>query len=50
MPVPFEVLIPYGIIIGMFGVTGVGLHVVKTFANDGKRARWNTDRWDKQSR
>ncbi|RJE24808.1 hypothetical protein PHISCL_02828 [Aspergillus sclerotialis] len=47
MPVPFEALIPYGIIVACFGVTGVGLHYVKTFANDGKRARWNTDLWDR---
>ncbi|OQD87556.1 hypothetical protein PENANT_c005G10988 [Penicillium antarcticum] len=43
MGVPFEALLPYGIIIGMFGVTGYGLHYVKRFANDGKKTRWNRD-------
>ncbi|KAJ6089875.1 hypothetical protein N7467_005091 [Penicillium canescens] len=43
MGVPFEALLPYGIIITMFGATGYGLHYVKRFANDGKKARWNRD-------
>ncbi|KAJ5375054.1 hypothetical protein N7517_007060 [Penicillium concentricum] len=47
MGVPFEALLPYGIIMGMFGVTGYGLHYVKRFANDGKKARWNRDLWDR---
>ncbi|KAL4808398.1 hypothetical protein BDV18DRAFT_158497 [Aspergillus unguis] len=47
MGVPFEALLPYGIVVAMFGVTGVGLSVVKTYANDGKKARWNRDLWDR---
>ncbi|OQE96377.1 hypothetical protein PENNAL_c0001G01308 [Penicillium nalgiovense] len=47
MGVPFEALLPYGIIITMFGVSGYGLHYVKRFANDGKKARWNRDLWDR---
>ncbi|PLN85183.1 hypothetical protein BDW42DRAFT_191021 [Aspergillus taichungensis] len=47
MGVPFEALIPYGIIIGMFGVTGIGMGAVKYFSNDGKQARWNRDLWDR---
>ncbi|KAJ5202746.1 hypothetical protein N7449_004825 [Penicillium cf. viridicatum] len=47
MGVPFEALLPYGIIMTMFGVTGYGLHYVKRFANDGKKARWNRDLWDR---
>ncbi|OJJ40639.1 hypothetical protein ASPWEDRAFT_224020 [Aspergillus wentii DTO 134E9] len=47
MGVPFEALIPYGIIVGMFGVTGVGLTAVKYLSNDGKKARWNRDLWDR---
>ncbi|BDD58331.1 hypothetical protein MAP00_003617 [Monascus purpureus] len=50
MGVPFEALIPYGIVVAMIGVTGAGLSVVKHFANDGKKARWNLDTWDRQSR
>ncbi|KAF9888096.1 hypothetical protein FE257_009232 [Aspergillus nanangensis] len=49
MGVPFEALLPYGIMITMFGVTGAGLSAVKYFANDGKKARWNRDLWDRQS-
>ncbi|KAJ5700116.1 hypothetical protein N7455_012006 [Penicillium solitum] len=48
MGVPFEALLPYGIIMTMFGVSGYGLHYVKRFANDGKKARWNQDLWDRQ--
>ncbi|EPS31731.1 hypothetical protein N7539_004607 [Penicillium diatomitis] len=48
MGVPFEALLPYAIITGMFGVTGAGLYVVKRFANDGKKPRWNRDLWDRQ--
>ncbi|KAJ5101670.1 hypothetical protein NUU61_003892 [Penicillium alfredii] len=48
MGVPFETLIPYGIIIGMFTATGAGLYTVKRWANDGKKARWNRDLWDRQ--
>ncbi|KMK54816.1 hypothetical protein Y699_06460 [Aspergillus fumigatus Z5] len=48
MGVPFEALIPYGIIIAMFGVTGAGLTAAKYFGNEGKKARWNKDLWDRQ--
>ncbi|KAG2419568.1 hypothetical protein HFD88_004364 [Aspergillus terreus] len=49
MGVPFEALLPYGIMITMFGVTGAGLTAVKYFSNDGKKARWNRDLWDRVS-
>ncbi|KAJ6008196.1 hypothetical protein N7540_012172 [Penicillium herquei] len=49
MGVPFEALLPYGIIISMFGVTGAGLWVSKRFMNEGKKNRWNSDLWDRQS-
>ncbi|EFQ35460.1 uncharacterized protein GLRG_10604 [Colletotrichum graminicola M1.001] len=48
MPVPFETLIPYGIMIAMFGVTGAGLHVIKGIQNGGKKPRWGLDQWDRQ--
>jgi hypothetical protein len=48
MGVPFEALLPYGIILGMFGLSGYGISFVKGFANDGKKARWNRDLWDRQ--
>ncbi|KAL2162195.1 hypothetical protein VTH06DRAFT_7108 [Thermothelomyces fergusii] len=49
MPVPFETLIPYGIIIAMFGVTGAGLSKIKNMQSGGKRHRWSIDQWDRQS-
>ncbi|KAL2149359.1 hypothetical protein VTH82DRAFT_8707 [Thermothelomyces myriococcoides] len=50
MPVPFETLIPYGIIIAMFGVTGAGLSKIKNMQSGGKRHRWSIDQWDRVSR
>ncbi|KND90637.1 hypothetical protein TOPH_04737 [Tolypocladium ophioglossoides CBS 100239] len=50
MPVPFEALLPYAIMIGMFGVTGTGLAAVKTWRNEGKRPRYSLDQWDKRDR
>ncbi|KHO01680.1 uncharacterized protein MAM_00681 [Metarhizium album ARSEF 1941] len=47
MPVPFETLLPYAIMIGMFGVTGTGLAVVKAWRNEGKRPRYSLDQWDR---
>ncbi|RTE74017.1 hypothetical protein BHE90_011554 [Fusarium euwallaceae] len=49
MPVPFETLLPYAIMIGMFGISGTGLAVIKTWQNEGKRPRYSVDQWDKQS-
>ncbi|KAK0709528.1 hypothetical protein B0T26DRAFT_835254 [Lasiosphaeria miniovina] len=48
MPVPFETLIPYAIILAMFGVTGAGMSKVKNMNNAGKRTRRSLDQWDKQ--
>ncbi|KAH7175703.1 hypothetical protein EDB81DRAFT_770674 [Dactylonectria macrodidyma] len=47
MPVPFESLLPYVIMTGMFAVSGTGLAVIKTMQNDGKRPRYSIDQWDK---
>ncbi|KIH94186.1 hypothetical protein SPBR_06203 [Sporothrix brasiliensis 5110] len=47
MPVPFETLIPYGIMIVMFGVSGAGLSKIRHMQNGGKRARRSTDQWDR---
>ncbi|EGU75363.1 hypothetical protein FOXB_14124 [Fusarium oxysporum f. sp. conglutinans Fo5176] len=48
MPVPFEALLPYAIMIGMFGISGTGLAVIKTWQNEGKRPRYSVDQWDRQ--
>ncbi|KAH7271201.1 hypothetical protein MRS44_005022 [Fusarium solani] len=50
MPVPFETLLPYAIMIGMFGISGTGLAVIKTWQNEGKRPRYSVDQWDKRDR
>ncbi|TDZ28296.1 hypothetical protein C8035_v012348 [Colletotrichum spinosum] len=47
MPVPFETLIPYGIMVAMFGITGTGLAVIKGIQNGGKKPRWGLDQWDR---
>jgi len=48
MGVPFEALIPYGIMIGMFAFTGAALSKVRHMQNGGKRARHSIDQWDRQ--
>ncbi|KAJ6155158.1 hypothetical protein N7470_005724 [Penicillium chermesinum] len=50
MGVPFEALIPYGIVIGMFTVAATGISYTKHFTNEGKKPRWNNDLWDRQSK
>ncbi|KAM3075504.1 hypothetical protein ACMFMG_007650 [Clarireedia jacksonii] len=49
MGVPFEALLPYGIMLGMFGITGAGLSKIRHMQNGGKRARHSVDAWDRQS-
>ncbi|KAI0539074.1 hypothetical protein GGR58DRAFT_500512 [Xylaria digitata] len=49
MPVPFEALIPYGIVLAMFGATGAGLSKLKHWQNGNKRQRRSLDQWDRQS-
>ncbi|RAH57311.1 hypothetical protein BO85DRAFT_488794 [Aspergillus piperis CBS 112811] len=49
MGVPFEALLPFGIIIGSFTVGGAGLWAVRKWDNEGKMPRWNKDKWDRQS-
>ncbi|KAI4797993.1 hypothetical protein E4T44_12033 [Aureobasidium sp. EXF-8845] len=48
MGVPFEALLPYGIILGFFGITGAGLSKIRNIQNGGKRARHSVDQWDRQ--
>ncbi|KAL1959313.1 hypothetical protein VTO42DRAFT_2500 [Malbranchea cinnamomea] len=47
MPVPFEALIPYGLIIGFMGVTGIGLQTLRYISNDYKMPRRGIDAWDR---
>ncbi|KAK6538043.1 hypothetical protein TWF694_010935 [Orbilia ellipsospora] len=48
MPVPWEALLHYGIVIGMFGITGAGLSVSAWYQNGRKPKRWALDTWDNQ--
>ncbi|KAG5517939.1 hypothetical protein PMAC_000394 [Pneumocystis sp. 'macacae'] len=48
MPVPFEALIPFGILVGLFAATGGMLTAVQYFGNNGHKSRYNLDRWDRQ--
>ncbi|KAF7957665.1 hypothetical protein EAE96_003238 [Botrytis aclada] len=48
MGVPFEALLPYGIMLAMFGITGAGMSGVRSLQNGGKRARHSVDAWDRQ--
>lgn len=48
MGVPFEALLPYAIMLGMFGVSGAGLSKIRHMQNGGKRARHSIDQWDRQ--
>lgn len=47
MPVPFEALLPYGIVVVMFGVSGASLSWIRNFADGGRRPRHGMDAWDR---
>ncbi|KAF4310989.1 NADH:ubiquinone oxidoreductase kda subunit [Botryosphaeria dothidea] len=47
MPVPFEALLPYGIMLGFFGLSGAGMAKLRTLQNGGKRGRHSLDAWDR---
>ncbi|KAK4046013.1 hypothetical protein OIV83_006431 [Microbotryomycetes sp. JL201] len=46
MPVPWEALIPFGLLTTMFAITGTGFSAAKRLTNDGKPTRHSLDRWD----
>ncbi|KAI8379473.1 uncharacterized protein BYT42DRAFT_568927 [Radiomyces spectabilis] len=48
MPVPFEALIPFGLMAGLITVSASGLSMVKYYANDRKPHRYGLDNWEKQ--
>ncbi|KFY26828.1 hypothetical protein V491_01157 [Pseudogymnoascus sp. VKM F-3775] len=50
MGVPFETLIPFAIMLTMFGITGAGLSKVRAMQNGGKRGRHSVDQWDSLER
>ncbi|ORY80673.1 hypothetical protein BCR35DRAFT_304215 [Leucosporidium creatinivorum] len=46
MPVPFEALIPFGLLSVMFAVTGTAFSAAKRLTNDGKPVRHTLDTWE----
>ncbi|GAB7340304.1 hypothetical protein MBLNU457_6760t1 [Dothideomycetes sp. NU457] len=48
MGVPFEALIPYGIMLAMFGFSGAAISKLRHMQNGGKRGRHSLDAWDRQ--
>ncbi|KAF2460685.1 hypothetical protein BDY21DRAFT_369639 [Lineolata rhizophorae] len=48
MGVPFEALIPYGVMGVMFAIAGAAMGKLKHMQSGGKRPRRNLDAWDRQ--
>ncbi|ETW84166.1 hypothetical protein HETIRDRAFT_102780 [Heterobasidion irregulare TC 32-1] len=46
MPVPWEALIPFGLLTTMFGAAGTLLNVSKRAQNLGKAPRYHIDSWE----
>ncbi|EIW73037.1 hypothetical protein M231_04317 [Tremella mesenterica] len=46
MPVPFEALIPFGLLTVCFAATGTLFSIAKRATNDWKPPRYNIDTWD----
>ncbi|KAK7062252.1 hypothetical protein R3P38DRAFT_691766 [Favolaschia claudopus] len=46
MPIPWEALIPSGLMITMFGVTGFLANLSFRAQNQGKPPRYHLERWD----
>ncbi|KAJ6610382.1 small secreted protein [Mycena sp. CBHHK59/15] len=46
MPVPWEALIPFGLLISMFGVTGTLTNASFRAQNQWKPPRYGLERWD----
>ncbi|KAF8345589.1 small secreted protein [Amanita rubescens] len=46
MPVPWEALIPFGLLTAMFGAAGTLLNTSYRAQNQGKPPRYHVDRWE----
>ncbi|KAJ3549028.1 hypothetical protein NMY22_g1027 [Coprinellus aureogranulatus] len=46
MPVPWEALIPFGLLTAMFGTAGTLLNISSRAQNQGKPPRYNLDAWE----
>lgn len=47
MPVPFEAVIPMGIVAALFGIAGTGFKGISFLTNEGKPPRHNLDEWER---
>ncbi|KAG5355306.1 hypothetical protein CJU90_4343 [Yarrowia sp. C11] len=48
MAIPFEALLPYGIIFGLLTAGGGAMQVLHVYRNGGVRDRFAVDQWDTQ--
>ncbi|KAF7789356.1 hypothetical protein EIP86_000300 [Pleurotus ostreatoroseus] len=46
MPVPWEAMIPFGLVTAMFAAAGTLFNVSKRAQNQGKPPRYHIDAWD----
>lgn len=46
MPVPFEGLLPYGVMTAFFGLAGYGVGFIRYWDNGWKNDRWDLDQFD----
>ncbi|GJE84882.1 NADH dehydrogenase 1 alpha subcomplex [Phanerochaete sordida] len=46
MPVPWEALIPFGLVTTMFAAAGTLFNISKRAQNQGKPVRYHIDAWD----
>ncbi|GAA93805.1 uncharacterized protein L969DRAFT_70285 [Mixia osmundae IAM 14324] len=46
MPVPWEALIPFGLLTTMFAITGTGFSAARRITNGGKPPRYKLDEWE----
>ncbi|BEI83792.1 hypothetical protein CcaverHIS002_0403960 [Cutaneotrichosporon cavernicola] len=46
MPVPWEAILPFGLVTVMFGATGTIFNIIQRGRNDWKPPRYGIDRWD----
>lgn len=46
--IPFEALIPWGIIFGFVSAAGAGMSAIHSYRNYGKRDRYGLDQFERQ--
>ncbi|CDO54690.1 NIMM subunit of mitochondrial NADH:ubiquinone oxidoreductase (complex I), putative [Geotrichum candidum] len=46
--IPFEALLPWGVILGLMTVAGGAMNSIHSARNNGKRDLYGLDKWDRQ--